>query len=176
MDTSCWCPPPPHLNRFLSQVVIESTVFLLLTIQIHVSKQIYVLELRKFARLKLIRLSNLLTRSCVCKLVGCVWDWSLTDNSQLHAWQETVEVVTFVKFDSKIRPNNPHLAAAVQSYHSNFWLNKTVIDNLRQWPTWYTLALFYNTFILILYMFRALYAHHQEVELSWCSIWYRHSQ
>jgi len=25
-------------------------------------------------------------------------------------------------------------------------------------------------------MFRALYAHHQEVELYWCSIWYRHSQ
>jgi len=22
-------------------------------------------------------------------------------------------------------------------------------------------------------MFRALYAHHQEVELYWCSIWYR---
>jgi len=27
--------------------------------------------------------------------------------------------------------------------------------------------------IMILYMFRALYAHHQEVELYWCSIWYR---
>jgi len=25
-------------------------------------------------------------------------------------------------------------------------------------------------------MFRALYAHHQEVELHWCSIWYYHSQ
>jgi len=25
-------------------------------------------------------------------------------------------------------------------------------------------------------MFRALYAHHQEDELYWCSIWYRHSQ
>jgi len=25
-------------------------------------------------------------------------------------------------------------------------------------------------------MFRALYAHHQEVELNWCSIWYHHSQ
>jgi len=25
-------------------------------------------------------------------------------------------------------------------------------------------------------MFRALYAHHQEVELYWCSVWYRHSQ
>jgi len=24
-------------------------------------------------------------------------------------------------------------------------------------------------------MFRALYAHHQEDELYWCSIWYRHS-
>ena len=48
--------------------------------------------------------------------------------------------------------------------------------NLRQWPTWYTLALFYNKFIIILYMFRALYAHHQEVELYWYSIWYRHAQ
>jgi len=25
-------------------------------------------------------------------------------------------------------------------------------------------------------MFRALYAHHQEVELYWCSICYRHSE
>jgi len=25
-------------------------------------------------------------------------------------------------------------------------------------------------------MFRAFYAHHQEAELYWCSIWYRHSQ
>ena len=49
-------------------------------------------------------------------------------------------------------------------------------SNLKQLPTWYTLASFYNTFIIILYMFRALYAHHQEVELYWCSIWYRHSQ
>ena len=48
--------------------------------------------------------------------------------------------------------------------------------NLRQWPTWYTLALFYNRFITILYMFRALYAHLQEVELYLCGIWYRHSQ
>ena len=46
------------------------------------------------------------------------------------------------------------------------------VRNLRQWPTSYTLALFYNTFIIILYMFGALYAHHQEVELYWCSIWY----
>jgi len=29
---------------------------------------------------------------------------------------------------------------------------------------------------MILYMFRALYFHHPEVELYWCSIWYRHSQ
>ena len=25
---------------------------------------------------------------------------------------------------------------------------------------------------MILYMFRALYAYHQEAELYWCSIWY----
>jgi len=25
-------------------------------------------------------------------------------------------------------------------------------------------------------MFRALHDHHQEAELYWCSIWYRHSQ
>jgi hypothetical protein len=47
-----------------------------------------------------------------------------------------------------------------------------VFLHLRQWPTWYTIALFYNTFIMIHYMFRALYAHHQEGELYWCSIWY----
>jgi len=38
------------------------------------------------------------------------------------------------------------------------------------------IALFYNTIIMILYMFRALYTHHKEVELYWCSIWYRHSE
>ena len=26
---------------------------------------------------------------------------------------------------------------------------------------------------MILYTFRALYAHRQEAELYWCSIWYR---
>ena len=36
-----------------------------------------------------------------------------------------------------------------------------------------TLALFYNTFIIILYMFRALYAHHQEVNCIDAEIWYR---
>jgi len=25
-------------------------------------------------------------------------------------------------------------------------------------------------------MFLALYAHHQEAELYWCSIWYRHTE
>ena len=44
---------------------------------------------------------------------------------------------------------------------------------LRQWPTWYTLALFYNTSTTIPYTFRALHAHHQEAKLYRCSIWYR---
>jgi len=35
--------------------------------------------------------------------------------------------------------------------------------------------LFYNTFIMTLYMFRALYAHHQGAELYWYNIWNRHS-
>jgi len=29
---------------------------------------------------------------------------------------------------------------------------------------------------MILYMFRALYVHHQEVGLYWCNICYRYSQ
>ena len=44
---------------------------------------------------------------------------------------------------------------------------------LRQWATWSTLALFYNTSITFLHMFRVLNAHLQEDELYWCSIWYR---
>jgi len=32
--------------------------------------------------------------------------------------------------------------------------------------------LFYNKFIICLYMFRALCAHHQEVKIVLCSIWY----
>jgi len=34
--------------------------------------------------------------------------------------------------------------------------------------------LFYNKFILFLYMFWALYARHQEVKIVLYSIWYRH--
>jgi len=36
--------------------------------------------------------------------------------------------------------------------------------------------LFYNKFIVFLYMFRALCAHHQEVKIILYSIWYRHTQ
>jgi len=35
--------------------------------------------------------------------------------------------------------------------------------------------LFYNNFIIILYMFRALCAHHQEVKIVLYSIWYHHT-
>ena len=35
--------------------------------------------------------------------------------------------------------------------------------------------LFYNKFIICLYMFRALCAHHQEVKIVLYSIWYRHT-
>ena len=35
--------------------------------------------------------------------------------------------------------------------------------------------LFYNKFIICLYMFRALFAHHQEVKTVLYSIWYRHT-
>ena len=35
--------------------------------------------------------------------------------------------------------------------------------------------LFYNKFIMCLYMFRALCAHHQEVKIVLYSIWYRHT-
>ena len=35
--------------------------------------------------------------------------------------------------------------------------------------------LFYNKFIICLYMFRALCAHHQEVKIILCSIWYHHT-
>ena len=36
--------------------------------------------------------------------------------------------------------------------------------------------LFYNTFIICLYMFRALYAHHQEVKIVLYSIWYHRTE
>ena len=35
--------------------------------------------------------------------------------------------------------------------------------------------LFYNNFIICLYMFRALCAHHQEVKIVLYSIWYHHT-
>jgi hypothetical protein len=36
--------------------------------------------------------------------------------------------------------------------------------------------LFYDTFIVCLYMFRALCAHHQEVKIVLYSIWHRHTE
>ena len=36
--------------------------------------------------------------------------------------------------------------------------------------------LFYNKFIMFLYIFRELCAHHQEVEIVLYSIWYHHTQ
>jgi len=35
--------------------------------------------------------------------------------------------------------------------------------------------LFYNKFIIFLYMFRALCAHHQEVKIVLYNIWYHHT-
>jgi len=35
--------------------------------------------------------------------------------------------------------------------------------------------LFYNKFIIRLYMFRALCAHHQKVKIVLYSIWYHHA-
>jgi len=35
--------------------------------------------------------------------------------------------------------------------------------------------LFYNKFIIGIYMFRALCAHHQEVKIVLYSIWYHHT-
>ena len=35
--------------------------------------------------------------------------------------------------------------------------------------------LFYNKFIICLYMFQALCAHHQEIKIVLYSIWYRHT-
>jgi len=34
--------------------------------------------------------------------------------------------------------------------------------------------LFYNTFIVFLYMFRGLCAHHQDAKIVLYSIWYHH--
>jgi len=35
---------------------------------------------------------------------------------------------------------------------------------------------FYNKFIIRYYMFRALCAHHQEVKIVLCSIWFHHTE
>ena len=93
--------------------------------------------------------------------------------SRLSPW---ISVVWTVLWTSSNNSGNrrSHVLNSVWFPWSCHWLK--YCSALRQWPTWYTIALFYNTFIMILYMFRALYVHHQEAELYWCSIWYRHSQ
>jgi len=35
---------------------------------------------------------------------------------------------------------------------------------------------FYNKFLIFLYMFRALCAHHQEIKIVLYSIWYHHTE
>ena len=63
------------------------------------------------------------------------------------------------------------------SYHSDNSICKTTnINDLRQWPTWSTLALFYNTFIINPLHVSSIICSSSGVELYWCSIWYRHSQ
>ena len=60
----------------------------------------------------------------------------------------------------------------IQRNESDCWLRtetsgrllRTEQWMLRQWPTSCALALFYNTSTTILYVFRALHAHRQEVE------------
>jgi len=37
------------------------------------------------------------------------------------------------------------------------------------------IILFFNMFNILLYMLRALYAHHQEVKIVLYSIWYHHT-
>ena len=65
-------------------------------------------------------------------------------------------------------PRPPHcliiLEAEVESTFKA-WQPKYNLNKLRQWPIWCTLGLFCNTSTTILYMFRALHAHHQEVEM-----------
>ena len=67
-----------------------------------------------------------------------------------------------------------HSLKATDSYfvHIGSWSAVTAVKtlNLRQWLSWYTIALFYNAFVIILCMYRALHSHHQEVELYWYSI------
>ena len=56
-------------------------------------------------------------------------------------------------------------------------LNLKLDGHLQVW--WYQMMmhkfLFYNKFIIFLYMFRALCAHHQEVIIVLYSIWYHHT-
>ena len=60
----------------------------------------------------------------------------------------------YVPPDQQLRATNFYVLLTV---HSSISLDSDQLE--------YTIALFYNTFIIILYMFRSLHAHHQEVEL-----------
>ena len=106
-------------------------------------------------------------RCDACKIVPLcyiAWWWLLIHEPKHVAW--------LISTESQITTNKMQrlfIYLFIYFYRRSACFRR----NLRQWPTWCTLALFYNTFIAFLYVFRALYAHHQEVDLYWCSIWYR---
>ena len=56
-----------------------------------------------------------------------------------------------------------------------WWSQLICLSNLSNWPTKCTNSCFIIRFIRRLYMFRALCAHHHEVKIVLCSIWYRHN-
>jgi len=60
---------------------------------------------------------------------------------------------------------------------SKLYYTASGITSLCRWPSdLMHKFLFYNKFIVFLYMFRALCAHHQEVKIALYSLWYRHTE
>ena len=58
---------------------------------------------------------------------------------------------------------------------SKLYYTASGVITLCRWPSLMHKIFFYNKFIICLYMFRALCAHHQEVKIVLYSIWYRHT-
>ena len=86
-------------------------------------------------------------------------------NVFLGRWRWTERCACLYKF-SVFTNSQLFVVASYVVYTALLYQGSDWTGNLRQWPTWYTLALFYNTFIIILYMFRECRALYNQRDVK----------
>ena len=85
--------------------------------------------------------------------------------------------VTFTRYVCRVIQHT-RTSANGREFFSNFYVSLTVHLSIifSKWPTWRTILLFYNTFITVLYMFRATSCSSSGGQIVLLQHWYRHSE